>query len=93
MTDEIILTMPDEPALADVAAQTAVTVALRVGFSGAQVDRLRDEVAAAFEREAARADGDGPLAVRFLIGAEGVSVLFGEGSGVAVHLRRRGPTE
>jgi hypothetical protein len=90
MTDEIVLTLPDEPALADVAAQTAATVALRVGFSGSQVDRLREEVTAAFEREAARNDGKGPVAVRFLIGADGVTVLFGE-SGVTVHLRRRGP--
>jgi hypothetical protein len=91
MADEIRLTLPDDPVFADVAAETAATVALRVGFSPPQVDRLRDEVSAAFVR-AARSDGGGkPVVVSFTIGKAGVTVQFGEGTGMTIHLRRRGP--
>ena len=48
MADQIRLTLPEEQAYADVAAETAATIALRVGFAGAEVDRLRREVADAF---------------------------------------------
>ncbi|MGH9243498.1 MAG: hypothetical protein ACRD29_04125 [Acidimicrobiales bacterium] len=92
MADQIVLTLPDRSAFADVAAETAATIALRVGFSGAQVDRLRDEVSSAFVRTVGTAEGAGAsVVVEYDIGAEGVTVQIGERTGIVVHLKRRGP--
>lgn len=92
MADEIRLTLPDDAAFADVAAETAATIALRLGFSGVQVDRLRNEVSAAFVRAIGSDDGHRrAVMVEFLIGDKGVTVRLGEGTGMTIHLRRRGP--
>jgi hypothetical protein len=89
MADEISLTLPGHAEFADVAAETAATIALRLGFSGADVDRLRDEVTAAFSQAAAGATGQ--VAVAFTMDDGGVTVSLEPSSGMSIHLRRPGP--
>jgi hypothetical protein len=89
MADDVRLTLPGHAEFADVAAETAATIALRLGFAGADVDRLRAEVTAAFSQAAGNAHGE--LAVDFRIDEGGVTVTLDTSPGVTIHLRRPGP--
>jgi hypothetical protein len=105
MPDVIRLTLPARPSFADVAAETAATAALRMGFGGAEVDRLRRDVTDAFRASTAEpsettvgepsesgvAAGPRPetILVELEVDAEEVAVRVAGELGAEVHLHRR----
>ena len=96
MADRIRLTLPDQPAFADVAAETAATIALRFGFAGAEVDRLRREVADAFVRAAGGSgkhdEARTSVLVEFVVDVNAIAVHIADDRIPLIHLRRRRPT-
>ena len=99
MSDVIRLTLPARPSFADVAAETAATAALRMGFGGAEVDRLRRDVTDAFRASTRDSGGAGDAAspsdaaasvlVELVVDAGEVTVHIEGDAGQDVHLRRR----
>jgi hypothetical protein len=89
MADVIRLTLPAKGSYADVAAETAATAALRMGFGGAEVDRLRHDVAEAFGHSTGEASLSNAVLVELVVDTTEIVVRIGGEHGRQIHLGRR----
>jgi hypothetical protein len=88
MADLIRLFLPSRAMYADVVAETAATAALRTGFHGAEVDRLRRDVAEAFDASTGEPSPDGVL-VELIVDASELVVRIGGDHGRDIRLDRQ----
>jgi hypothetical protein len=89
MADLIRLTLPAKASFADVAAETAATAALRLGFAGAEVDRLRHDVAEAFGDSTGEPSSSDAVLVELIVDTTEIVVRIGGDHGRNIHLGRR----
>jgi hypothetical protein len=88
MSDVIRLTLPARSSFADVAAETAATAALRMGFGGAEVDRLRRDVAEAFG-DSTEEPASGTVLIELVVDTSEIVVRIGDDNGRHVRLALR----
>ena len=94
MPDLIRLTLPARSSFADVAAEAAATAALRMGFGGAEVDRLRRDVTEAFSASTDQSDSANSVLVELIVDTTELVVRVGGDHGRDIRLgpRQEAPT-
>jgi hypothetical protein len=88
MADLIRLFLPARAEYAHVVAETAATAALRTGYRGAEVDRLRRDVTEAFDASTGDPSADGVL-VELIVDASEFVVRIGGDHGRDIRLDQR----